>query len=275
MKKLIFCTLLLYSSLGIASFYHFDKIQKTIAPAVFNRYVRPQIRYIVRDYFFLIASMGSLNTKVVALKKLLKQSNELFAQIQKQIGTSNTDNKYENIKRLLLLHYSMDNEINLLLQSTIRPQDRSLSYGDSIVIFRDKLSRFFRDNLEMIRHIEEILLISNTPYQVSFNKSKLDKTMLKKHSLNLNFDQLVTLLLPIHFREDFQSLYMNFISLLENHVLIERRDDYLMTNLEKFNNLWNVFHMKITKSAIIPDKKISDTISSMHRNWNSLLKIIL
>ncbi len=268
MKTLIFFTLFLYPYITNTTLYHFDKVQNTIAPLVFNRYIRPQIRHMIRNYFSLIKLMGGPNKKLVRLKNLIRQSDELFAQIQKK-----TDNRYVTLKNALSIHYVIDNKVNLLLQSTIRPQSKFVSYGDFFVIFREKLSRFLRVNLEIIRHIEEILLISGTPYQTA--SGKFNDTTFRRHSLNLNFDQLVTLLLPAHFREDFQSLYINFIGPLDHYVFIGKKDDYLMANLEKFNNLWNAFHMKITKSTLTPDKKISEIVSSMHRNWNSLLKIIL
>ena len=258
---------------GEGFFYHFDKIERRIASPIFERYVRPQLKNIVHHYFSLLESVEPKNGKLLRLKSLLDNSHNLFGN-PKLHCRAKTDKKcLETLTEIANAHYSIDYEINILLQSLMTYQGRRVSNGDSLVIFRDKLSGLFKKNLAVIYALEEVVLLSHTPYQIP--KGKFDKLATIRHTLELNFDQMVTLLLPENVNGDFSVLYLNFIKSLDQRIVGKGKDLYLMQNLEKFNNLWNTFHMKMTKSTIKLNEQSVDTIQLIHQRWNSVLKLLL
>ena len=211
----------------------------------------------------------------MAIQTLLQQSNISFGQIEEQHSDKSFQKQYhDKLEKLLTIHYSIDHQINLILQSMALFQERSSTNDDSIVIFRNNISKFLRENLAITEQCETILLLSSTPYSPG-HLHHLKNLIDRRYALNLHFNPLITFFLPGQFRKDFQSLYINLIKPLDQYVVTEKKDTYLIANLGKFNNLWNNFHMKITKSAQKPDKYISETIASMHRHWNNLLKILL
>ena len=81
---------------------------------------------------------------------------------------------------------------------------------------------------------------------------------------------------PEIYRQDMQAVWRNFIDKLE-HVVLKTNDiDYLAKNLEHLNFAWNHFHTKMSKHhSTRPSKKILTSLTTIHRRWNSILKVIL
>ena len=254
-------------------FYHFDKIENSITSSVFDRYVKPQLKSIVNHYFSLLRSVEPRNGKMLRLKKLLDDSNGFFGGPGTGCSIEKDADCLGRFTKVVHVHYSIDNEINSFFQSLIASQKEMMFNGDRFVIFRDRLSGFFKENLAIVHALEEVLLLSHTPFRI--RGGRVNELRSRRHALGLNFDQLITLLLPEGIHGDFSALYLNFIKSLDRYVVRGGQDSYLMGNLEQFNNFWNAFHMKMTKSSMKLNKESLDTIQLIHQRWNSVLKLLL
>ena len=275
MKLVFFLLALAAPSFGDKEkvFYHFDRIDNDIALPVFDRYVKPQLRSIVGHYFSLLKSVEPNNAKMLKLKELLDKSNGFFGSPLVGCSAERSKDCPRHLTDAAQIHYSIDDEINSLFGSLIASHRGKPFNGDQFVIFRHRLSQFFKENLAIMQGLEEMLLLSHTPYPV--RRGRVEDLRSRRHALGLNFDQLTTLLLPEGVHGDFSALYLNFIKSLDRYVIEEGQDSYLMGNLEKLNNVWNAFHMKMTKSAIELDKESEDAIGLIHQRWNSVLKLLL
>lgn len=241
--------------------YHFDTLEGRIAPETFRRYVRPSVREVVENYFALIQEIAPESAGIVRLRESLRDSAIHFPR-GKDIPPST---------QALWAHYGIDREISLILPTLIVPgRKRDI---DEVMVFRNILSELHRENVAFIREMEEVLLTFETPY---VGRGEGGGNLHgRRERIGLHFDQLIALLLPSSVSGDFKSLYLNFIRPLENRVFTGREDSYLMANLERLNNIWNAFHMRVTKSSIKMDKRAVDTAQLMHRRWNGILKILL
>ena len=255
-------------------FYHFDKINRHISTPIFKRQIIPRANTIIRHYFTLLEKLDSHNINISQFKTLLDRSNQTIKKSLESCEKKQMDICLKNLNDVVGIHYTMDYEINLLLHSILAGRkSKRRAITDKMMVFRAKLSDFSRKNLAFIHSLETTLLTANTPYQNSM------KTIQKIHAeqglLWPSFDQLTTLLIPENITADYEVLYHNFIKNLERHIVEEEKDFYLTANLEKLNNIWNNFHMRMTKSTIKLSKSAENTIETIHQSWNLILKTIL
>ena len=251
--------------------YHFDTLKRPLPSSLFVRYVRPQIKNIVNEYFTLLKEIEPVGKQITEIRGLLKPSDQHFK--DPQLCSIPSEACLDILRKALTTHYAIDKIVAIILQSIVPTQRGRSSSMDSTLIFRGKVSEFLRENLAIIQEVEEMLLLSHTPYQT--HTKTLQDLHTRRYALRLHFDQLSTLLLPTNISDDFTSIYLNFIKPLDRDASVQGGEVGLMGNLEKLNNLWNAFHMKMTKSSIKIGKRPTDIIASMHRHWNSVLKIVL
>jgi hypothetical protein len=68
---------------------------------------------------------------------------------------------------------------------------------------------------------------------------------------------------------------LHFFKKVDEKLLFEKDQEFLIKRLEELNLAWNTFHMKMTKENNDLSSQNIKLIKIMHNRWNSVLKIVL
>ncbi|OUR98509.1 hypothetical protein A9Q84_03605 [Halobacteriovorax marinus] len=274
MKKIILLISILLvpcSTLG----YSFFKIKPNdikLSSESFRRYVRPQLKSIVSEYFHVLKKVSpetepiiSLRRNILSISKMTRNYVTSCSNLNAE-GLSNCPNKVQQISHLLKqyeknLYKKLENFS--LIGSEI---EDALSY--------QKLLRNLITSLAAINHhLEEYRILNGTDfekYATSFDEINL---LVEKSLAEINLK--MNILVPLKLKNEFETIWISFILPIQEMVVLKNSKTFLITHLERLNIDWNSFNKNMTKGNYnIVLSKIKVT-KIMHNRWNAVLKIIL
>lgn len=240
----------------------------------FFRYVRPQIRNIVNEYFFVIKQYVPAKANLINLRQKILKLSTIW---EDKKNTTKCLNRSPECKDLLKITYQrsglIDREIFKLLKGNhFKHKKNHHADMDNKLNLYANIYGLSNLNFTILRILEKHLIMLDTPYDNSFNSFYL-KDLLRR-LLVLSEVSLISSI-KTNVGKEFDFLWANFIKQLENQILIKKNPLFLMKNLKDLNITWNSFHRNLTKSKSNLTKTDLKVIKIMHNRWNSILKITL
>lgn len=240
----------------------------------FNRYVVRQVKSIHTEFFFLIKKLHPDAGDLILLRERLMY-------LQKDFLRWKNDCQNKNIVCLPQLQ-ELYRQCKNLDQTILRIQEGKLKFTetknegelDIRLQLYSSLTEMLQTNTKILHSLELTMMVSETPYLAQMppqqDFSHLIYKMLLMSEMNM------TSLLGSPLREEFHTIWSNYIKKLEYHILEQEDKEYFLLRLEELNINWNNFHKNISKTH---DKEVPSsllgTIQIMHNRWNSLLRLIL
>jgi hypothetical protein len=252
--------------------YHFSTLDKRIAPDQFRRYVIPQLKSAINEYYLLIKNIEPTSADIIDIKKSYTQLTNQWEEWKSNclVGADECDKKLQKIYKN---YKGVEKNFNAF-RGVLHQQDiRNTASVDTILSIHQELNELVVLDTRLLRALEEMLLTMNTPYWVPAPLAREIEQSL--HRANLISGLIFTRLLPKNIADDFEFIWHSFISPIEKYVVRNNSDEFLMRKLETFNNNWNAFHMKIAKSNKDVDRSTIQIVSTMHTRWNNVLKVIM
>ena len=247
-----------------------------ISDVDYARYIRPQLKAIVSDYYSLLRELHPIFASVADLKLGLAQVSNDALYWDINCKTNSDDNCHQFLKQvhrnlvgLELLILKLKKTPYLFNEVDSMPLD-----VDALLMVDNYANQMYGSTIQLINWLE-IMLLS---YQTGHSKKISDQMINLKstvHSLNINFDFITFQGTSGKFRDNFKFVYMNFIREIEQKILANDKKDLLQSNLETLNISWNTFHMKMTKSNLPTPNKTQNAIKNLHNRWNSILKVVI
>lgn len=257
----------------LANQFHFNAAPLALSDDMFNRYAVPQLKSIHQEYFLMIRQMAPDSGELISLREQLfrlSQDTEKFEKscpILTELCSPQVSELYRrsrNIDQLILRHQ----------QNFLKYSEALLDENiESILWLEQALGQILQLNNKFMNRLESKLMLSGTPYPPSpLAKQKLSVMV---HEMLVLAEISMSALLPQGLRDDFHTIWLNFVKKSEQHILEPRDKKALLDQLESLNTIWNHFNMRMMRGTSILPKAQQSVLRIMHNRWNSMLRIIL
>lgn len=254
-------------------YYHLTKKDIDINRAVFLRYVRPQLRSIVKEYFHILKKINPSQENLIDLWYSVQKLNDLWVKWKLECPVSSEDVCQKTLKDI----YKESRELDLVTldfqKNHLGFKGRSGDYLDNSIKLSNSLDNIHNMNYRVLHIVEEAMLIRSTPYKSNALHNESLTALL--HEMLVNSELIMSSLLEKEFRPIFDLVWTSFIKRIERQVLFKDDKDFLIEHLGDLNLAWNTFHMKVSKSDLRLPKTQLQIVSIMHNRWNSVLKVML
>ena len=256
-------------------YYHYKNKKVELTNERFNRYIRPQLRNILEEYYFLLRKMGRLEDGNLNLREKAFLLDQDWVQFENSCVQKN--DKESCLKKLRSFYVKL-RIFDVLLISTKSDslkliQPGSSSKLDTYLNYFDKLDYLFILNYKLLRQIEIFQIKFETNSSHISRESEYIRNTIREILLTCEF--LLGSTLEGNLKNVFDLLWVKFIKKIEKNLIYGKNKKYLIENLGKLNLAWNAFHMKMVKSNIGINKSFVNLINIMHNRWNSILKILI
>lgn len=269
----LFMALWLVSLPALANYqyFHFDADKAKVNNQSYKRYILPQLKSLLKEYYHILEKVDPLQKEVIKIKaktldmrKTWEKTRSLCVEVSPECT--------EGLREIYGYSRELDKELSTYLNEKM-PFPKDNLKVDSSLKLHGSLDRLFNLNYQNLHAIEEYLLTSGTPLY-PFNKihKNLGKNL---HQMSLTCEMAMTGKLLPEIQEEFDFVWSNFFKTIENHLLESKGQDYFLRRLGELNMSWNSFSMKMTKGNLRVPKEVSSLVKLMHNRWNSILKIIL
>lgn len=240
----------------------------------FNRYVVRQLRSVHTEYFFLIKKLHADAGELILLRERLMYLQKDFLRWKNECQDMNIF----CMPQLSELYRQCKN----LDQTILRIQEGKLKFTevknegelDIRLQLYSSLTEMLQTNTQILHSLELTMMVSETPY-FSLMPPQRDFSHLI-YKMLLMSEMNMTSLLGSPLREEFHTIWTNYIKKIEFHILENEDKEYFLLRLEELNINWNNFHKNISKThhKEVPSSLLS-TVQIMHNRWNSLLRLVL
>ena len=247
----------------------------TLTQRQFSRWVHPQVRNIVHEFYTILKKIDGIHGGLIEIKnKILKVTLHweewkktclpLLPPCHGQLKQS-----YETMRQVNVLIGPLQRELFHIPPSTISEKI------DARIHLAFQLDRLATFSYQILHLLEGMMMSTRIPYAHPPPPPSEDPFGQLLHNMLLTSELTITGQVDKKIKEEFDYLWANFIKVLELYVVFKRQKDYLVKGLETFNISWNSFHMKLSKDHNKLPRHLLNTLKIMHGRWNSILKIIL
>jgi len=259
-------------------YFYYDAKAVHLSDEQFSRYVRPQIKNIVTEYYHILKKINPLQGQVIQIKNQLRTLNYQWTDIsqsclkKKKECSTNLNTFYHAVRKFELEILKFEKES--LVFATKKTDEKSTYQLDLLLNLKKYLNDLSTINYENLHIMEELLIDDNTSALIVSEKNhKIIKSNLTK--ILVTSELMISGQMDQVNRKEFYFLFANFIKNLEKNILREHNKNYFLQRLGELNMVWNSFHMKMVKGHHQLPKKLGQIIIIMHNRWNSLLKLLL
>lgn len=240
----------------------------------FRRFVIRQLKSMHVEFFFVIKKLHPDSAELISLRERLMYMQKDFLRWRNDCQSKNI-NCLPQLRELYRQCKNLDQTILHLQESKLMLSDvKDASDIDIRLQIYSSLTEMVKTNSEILHSLELTMMVSETPY-FSLMPPQQDFSHLI-HRMLLMAELNMTALLGSPLREEFYSLWTNFIKPIEFHILENEDKNYYLNRIEELNIYWNNFHKNLSKTHQNElTSPILSTVRVMHNRWNSLLRLIL
>lgn len=240
----------------------------------FRRFVIRQLKSMHVEFFFVIKKLHPDAAELISLRERLMYMQKDFLRWRNDCQSKNI-NCLPQLRELYRQCKNLDQTILRLQESKLMLSDvKDASDIDIRLQIYSSLTEMVKTNSEILHSLELTMMVTETPY-FSLMPPQQDFSHLI-HRMLLMAELNMTALLGSPLREEFYSLWTNFIKPIEFHILENEDKNYYLNRMEELNIYWNNFHKNLSKTHQNElSSPILSTVRVMHNRWNSLLRLIL
>lgn len=255
------------------NYFLYEKKPIELDERSFSRYLMPQFRAINQEFFHILRKLNPLNDELISIYQNVAEAQNDYNNFQKECSQIE-----EGCLNKLAKIYKQMNRLDISLLkfreqlSDFNQQENDADLENSILLFSisDEISLHTHT---ILHFLEEYKITANTNYFPYFSQKNAIKPLLD--SMTLSSELMLTQMLGGQLKDDFYSVWLNFMKEVNQKIIRNQDKDFLLRRLEDLNLSWNTFHMKMTKGNYDLPKSITSIIKIMHNRWNSCLKVIL
>jgi len=292
-RLLLFLIVAIVPSTLLATYpyLYFDPEDAVIQKETYVRYVLPQIRSIITDFFNMLRKNHPLQRDLITIYESTSKLETDYKEIITIINNAATAAKNDNgsteidsalIKKIQALYYtaqktdlavtSFENgKINFIDGSD--PAERGSYDTDGEFEVLQYLTNMSDQSYRLIHILENALTSTDLQSLQKFMIREQIETIVH----NLYIMSLISITAPMggDLKTHFNFVLINYIEPLKAKVVPASNSNILDSRFEDFNMSWNSFNMKLSKGNIILSNNILKGIQIIHQRWVSILKIVL
>lgn len=259
---------------GNYPYYNFNKLKVKINRASYQRYIRPQLKNIVSDYFHIMKKIEPAEQDLISVRNKTQKMNDIWRSWTSRCGKNHAGDCHTLLHNLYKESRALDRIILSFQNQRLRIKNFGLSkILDTVLHLTSDLDKISSINYMILHFSEESLMTDTTTYQA--NSLVQDKFTVLLHKMLVSSELILPALISNDFKEVFDQVWYGFIKPIDRQIVQEDNPDYLLRHLGDLNLSWNAFHMKVAKSELKMNKSELQTVQIMHNRWNSILKVIL
>ena len=268
------------------TYYHYDGQALSLNPSSFKRYIIPQARSMLAEYYSVLQRLHSGHTKLIEFNKHFSKLLETWEKTKTNCQPIHFKNLPPSSKKKFFeycdnLYRTLHDQGKVFEHSILQLQTEKLKFASvnnqaelsSLIELANSLDDILSDNFKMLHYLESDLLISGNNTKIYQKTNKNISPLL--HHMRLSSNGLVKIYLPDKNKQLFNFIWAKFFARINRYIIIQKDKNYLLRHLEELNIAWNTFNMKMSKGPQKYPHQIESLIQTMHNRWNSILKIIL
>lgn len=258
--------------------FDFDLKKAQINNKSYQKYIVPQLRFMVSDFLHIIRKISPEQKQFIDLyteyQNFFRPLSEALNDLKANPPTTQTVDKISGIKTdlLLLENKLINHRIELLNKRNLFQSPLQLDINMAELMA----------NLKNLNHYILLLinpLVLDVPEvgQIKYSQIIQDITRLA-HLVQLDIEFIAFEMLPEGQREAFTQVWNHFFKTIIQILSIEdskQAADGLFKSLGELNIGWHTFSMQVIKQEISMPDKTDKVVALMLNRWNSILKMIL
>jgi len=262
-----------FNSLAFANYqyFHFDAKKAMVSDSSYRRYIIPQLKSLLKEYYHILEKVDPLQKEVLKIKAKTVEMRKAWRETRSvciEVSPECTD----GLRKIYHLSRELDRDLSNYLSEKMSFPKESQKV-DSTLKLHGSLDKLFNLNYKNLHAIEEYLITFETPL---FPYNKIHRNLGENlHLMSLTCELAMTGKLIPEIQDEFDFVWNHFFKIVEDHLLTDRGQKYFLNRLGELNMSWNSFSMKMTKGNLKVPKEVSNIVKLMHNRWNSILKIIL
>ena len=271
----IFITLFFTLSLKVNAytFLYCDHEVLNLDNTMLERYIKPQLKAMVSEYYQTLTSLHPLNSQLISVKELTQKARGEWKHWNHRCTTWNAS-CIKDLKKIKKLQKDLEVQTTSLQKQVFdKSFFTSQFFTDSLFLLSsdlDELSMLNYKTIDAMDLIPILAIDSNIPSQ-----GKIDFIESQLSNMQLLSEKIFTQLLPKNLKRQYSELWFFFIKELERYLALNKSDAFFLNKLEFLNQNWNTFHMLLSKHIVQAPQSTINTLSIMHNRWNSILKVLL
>ena len=255
----------------------YDGKEINLKQRTFHRYVLPQLRTMMREYYILLAMLHPLKDSLIDIKEEVENvflSWEALKTYCSDIVPDKDKNSGCQKRYATVYKYSKRVDKYLLsLQNSITLSKRNSEESmENLINLTVTLSELMNLNYSIVHTVENSIATAPNILPRPHFKKRLDS---KIHTARLLSDELLTGQFNKKEKEIFDFAWINFFKRINNHIIYKSDKQHLLRHLEELNIAWNTFSIKLTKGSTTHPKAVKTAVKVLHTRWNAILKVIL
>jgi len=275
------CFLLVYvlavcSAWAAPAYPDFEPLGKDavgVSPESFRRYIRPQIKSIIQEYYSVLAKTGPHQESLINLRR---QIFALWVQIDEVRQTlAPHQAPPASSAHLLAELYQKTKQIEFtvlrLWPTLFKAEGPSLTNTYATLLARP-LDLIASDAYRLGHTLEKLMAFAPVT-TLSDELTNLQQNFV--YPMLLQAESILTIELPKELQENFDGVFRGFIYPLEKYLLTEQDRDYLLSRITELNMAWHSFHTKMVSHDYRLPPNSYTTMATIRNRWNSIMKLIV
>ena len=237
-----------------------------VSPESFRRYIRPQIKSIIQEYYSILVKTGPHQEDLINLRR---QIFTLWALIEDEKNQTPHPAIFSEI-------YHKIKSVDLLILK-IWPR----FFREDIHALTNVYATLLSRPLDLIaslayqsgHYLEGLLAFPPSPEEIPATLAQLQQNFI--YPMLLQAESILTVELDKELQENFDGVFRGFIYPLEKYLLTDQDRDYLLSRISELNIAWHSFHTKMVSHDYHLSTNTITTLATIRNRWNSILKLIV
>ncbi len=262
------------SALATYPFYFFDEDKLTLTDNSFEKFVLPQLKIIISEYYYILGKIGPEIADVIIIKDNILDLKILWQDFHGQCSTINDE--CENIIKKIYKKALTIDQLILAFKSkslTISNYSGNNNLIDNWLKVVGLINEVAGINYQQLHTLEEILIFSSQE-NISFEQQYSALTEIAQRMLVLS-EIIITSSLDKKYRFFFEELQLNMIKDIEYLCTLNLQQNFFIKKMGDFNFFWNSFNMKMSKGTVLLPGNTGITLTVIQNRWNSILRLYL
>ncbi len=256
-------------------FYFFNEDKLTLTDNSFEKYVLPQLKIIITEYYYILSKIGPEIADVIVIKDNILELKMLWQNFHDNC-TNIVGESCEMVLRKIYKKALIVDQLTLAFKSkslTLNNYSGNNNLIDNWLKVVALINEVAGINYQQLHTLEEILIFSSQE-NISFDRQYRELTEIAQRMLILS-EIIITSSLDRKYRGLFEELQVNMIKDMEYLCNLEPQQDFFIKKMGDFNFFWNSFNMKISKGTVVLPGNTNITLTVIQNRWNSILRLYL
>ena len=242
-----------------------------VSPESFRRYIRPQIKSIIQEYYSILVKTGPHQEDLINLRR---QIFALWAKVEdeKNLALKQASDPAKTLPTIYHKVKDIDLWILKIWPRLFREDAHALTNVYATLLARP-LDLIASSAYRSGHYLENLMAFTPPSSEWAATLVNFQQTFV--YPMLLQAESILTVELDKELQENFDSVFRSFIYPLEKYLLTDQDHDYLLSRVAELNIAWHSFHTKMVSHDYHLTMNTITTLATIRNRWNSIMKLIV